>query len=584
MKSTHSLSVIATALVFSVSLARAQKGPDPSARAGEIPNWPAPGYWSPPGQPVSVQGREGGVRTEAVDALPTSPLPFIGITPCRIADTRQAGFPAGYGPPALTGGVPRNFTLTGQCGIPSLAAAVSLNVTVTNTQGPGFILIYPEGGAQPNVSTLNYVAGQTVANAAVVPLGTGGGITVIAGVSGTDLILDTNGYYAGAGAGDNNTFLGLDAGNFTMTGYANTGIGAAALTSNTTGIGNTGTGAFALGSNTTGFNNTGIGVGALGSNATGNYNTGIGASALGHSTADGFSFNTGIGAFALGSNTTGAYNTATGGLALVTNTTGGGNTATGASALYSNTMGSGNTAFGDGALYLNITGGSNTALGTGALSNTTGDANTATGSAALAFNTTGIGNIALGNYAGFNLTTGSDNICIGNTGVAGESNTIRIGTAQTATFMAGIYNADATSGSAVFVTPSGKLGTTMTVSSRRFKEDIRDIAEESDGLMRLRPVAFKFKPQVDPTGLTQYGLIAEEVADVYPDLVAYDRDGRPETVRYHLVNALLLNEVQKRHRTAEVQEKTIEQQQAEIEGLKARLSRLEARLPTEPRP
>jgi hypothetical protein len=122
-------------------------------------------------------------------------------------------------------------------------------------------------------------------------------------------------------------------------------------------------------------------------------------------------------------------------------------------------------------------------------------------------------------------------------------------------------------------------------STRRVKEDIREIAGESDGLMRLRPVAFRYKPQIDPTGLAQYGLIAEEVADVYPDLVVYDRDGRPETVRYHLVNALLLNEVQKQHRTAEAQEKLIEQQketidreQTQIDGLEARLRRLEARL------
>lgn len=133
---------------------------------------------------------------------------------------------------------------------------------------------------------------------------------------------------------------------------------------------------------------------------------------------------------------------------------------------------------------------------------------------------------------------------------------------------------------------SGQLG--VASSSRYVKEDIGEICEESDGLMKLRPVAFRYKPQIDPTGLAQYGLIAEEVANVYPDLVVYDRDGRPETVRYQLVNALLLNEVQKQHRTVEVQEKTIEQQKetidhekAEIEALKARLSRLEARLPAD---
>jgi hypothetical protein len=348
-----------------------------------------------------------------------------------------------------------------------------LNITVTNTQGPGFILIYPQGGAQPSVSTLNYVAGQTIANAAVVPLGTGGGVTVIAGVSGTDLILDTNGYYAPAGVGTFNTFLGLGAGNFTMTGDLNTAFGFDALSSNTMGGGNT----------------------------------------------------------------------ATGGDALTSNQTGNENTATGKSAL---------------------------------LLNTTGDANTAIGSSAL-YNTTGSSNIGLGKMAGFNLTTGSNNICIGNQGVAGESNTILIGTAgtQTATFIAGISGEPSPGGIGVLVNSIGQLG--VATSSRRVKEDIREIAEESDGLMRLRPVAFRYKPQIDPTGLAQYGLIAEEVADVYPDLVAYDRDGRPETVRYHLVNALLLNEVQKQHRT-------IEKQDVEIEGLKDRLTKLEAQLAVLPRP
>ena len=452
-------------------------------------------------------------------------MPFIGITPCRIADTRGNGFTGPYGPPALVAGVPRSFILKGQCGIADNPQAVSLNVTVTNTLGPGFILIYPEGETQPGVSTLNYVAGQTVANAAVVPLGTSGGVTVIAGVSGTDLILDTNGYYAPAGLGSSNTFLGLDAGNFTMTGDNNTGIGHSALQSNTTGS-----------------SNTAIGQAALAGNTEGGANTAIGDNAL-------------IG------NTMGTFNTATGITALGSNSTGSGNTATGGAALSNNTAGGSNTAIGSFALAFGSTGSNNTASGASALSNNTGD-----------------DNIALGNLAGSNLTSGSNNICIGNLGVAAESGTIRIGTAgtQTATFVAGISGATSAGGVAVFVNSSGKLGT--VTSTRRVKEDIREIAEQSDGLMRLRPVAFKYKPQIDPTGLAQYGLIAEEVADVYPDLVAYDRDGRPETVRYHLINALLLNEVQKQHRAEEAQKKTIEQQQAEIEALQARLSKLEARL------
>ncbi|HEV2062954.1 MAG TPA: hypothetical protein VGS00_00200 [Thermoanaerobaculia bacterium] len=164
-------------------------------------NWSAPPYWSPPAVSPGEQSERSALAAER-QALVTSPvpLPFVALTPCRIIDTRSgSGFLGGYGPPSLAQGVPRNFTLTGQCGIPGTAQAVSLNITVTNTLGPGFILIYPQGGAQPLVSTLNYVAGQTVANAAVGPLGTGGGITVIAGVSGTDLIIDTNGYYSPLG-------------------------------------------------------------------------------------------------------------------------------------------------------------------------------------------------------------------------------------------------------------------------------------------------------------------------------------------------------------------------------------------------
>ena len=165
-----------------------------------IPNWSAPPSWSP--------ARSSGITTLSE----TNPLPFIAITPCRIADTRGNGFTGAYGPPALTQGSPRNFTLTGRCGIPASAAAVSLNVTVTNTQGPGFILIYPQGAAQPTVSTVNYVAGQTIANAAVVPLSAGGAVTIIAGVSGTDLVLDTNGYYSQTTAGSrlaSGEFLGI---------------------------------------------------------------------------------------------------------------------------------------------------------------------------------------------------------------------------------------------------------------------------------------------------------------------------------------------------------------------------------------
>jgi hypothetical protein len=497
MKATYRLFVIATALVFSVSLARGQEGPDPSARVGKIPNWPAPETWSP----HSVSR---GVST--MDAV-TSPLPFIGVTPFRLVDTRGNGAPIQGG--MFTGGSDvRNYAVPLISGVSGSARALSLNFTVVGPTGSGFLVAWPTGGAVPPTAILNFNAGDVRNNAAVVPTNASVSFTVNVSAP-THVIIDVNGYYAPAGVGSNNTFLGLDAGNFTMTGHTNTGIGKNALFSNTTGIENTAVGAGALLSNTTGTYNTANGVDALTSNIMGIANTAIGQSAL------------------------------------------------------FNTDGSGNTAVGQGALYSNTTGGFNIAIG----------------GAALSSNTTGYGNIALGGSAGINLTTGNNNICVGNQGVAGESNTIRIGDIfHTATFVAGI-NGAGVAGVPVVVSSSGQLG--VASSSRHVKEDIRQIAAESDGLMRLRPVAFKYKPQIDPAGLAQYGLIAEEVADVYPDLVAYDRAGRPETVRYHLVNALLLNEVQKQHRTAEAQERTIEQQKAEIEVLTARLSRLEARLLTD---
>ena len=176
-------------ILFGCGLSIAQPSVEPSEG---IPNWSAPPYWSPQKSSPELSG----VRPQEVEGVPTPALAFTGITPCRVADTRGNGFTGQYGPPSLAAGSPRNFTLGGQCGVAGGAEAISLNITVTNTQGPGFILIYPQGGAQPSVSTLNYVANQTIANAAVVPLGSGGGVTVIAGVSGTDLIIDTNGYYA----------------------------------------------------------------------------------------------------------------------------------------------------------------------------------------------------------------------------------------------------------------------------------------------------------------------------------------------------------------------------------------------------
>jgi hypothetical protein len=251
-------------------------------------------------------------------ALVTSPVPLIGITPCRIVDTRDAGRPPGYGPPALQPGNPaRSFVLANQCGIPSSAQAVSLNVTVVSPQGPGYILLYPQGGAQPVVSTLNYLQGQTVANAAIVPLGSGG-ITVAAAVSGTQLIIDTNGYYGPSSGGYFNTFVG--GGNGTTEEY-NTAAGHLALFSNTTGASNTAIGSNSLRLNTSGMNNTAFGASALENNSEGNYNTAINSALPLNTTGEG---NTALGQ-ALQSNTTGSYNTTVGG-GYYYNATGSGNT------------------------------------------------------------------------------------------------------------------------------------------------------------------------------------------------------------------------------------------------------------------
>jgi hypothetical protein len=223
-----------------------------------------------------------------------------------------------------------------------------------------------------------------------------------------------------------------------------------------------------------------------------------------------------------------------------------------------------NSAFGFAVLYSNYTGYQNAAFGTEALqANTTGYYNAAFGSYALSWLASGNVNIGVGYGAGSSLTSGSYNIYIGNNGVSSESNTMRIGSGnQTATYIAGIYGQTSGSGIAVSVNNLGKLGT--TTSSRRYKEQITDMSAESDVLLSLRPVSFYYRPELDETHLRQYGLVAEEVAEVAPDLVAHDEDGTPQTVRYHFVNAMLLNEVQKQRR--------------HIQDLEARLAALESAL------
>jgi hypothetical protein len=247
-----------------------------------------------------------------------------------------------------------------------------------------------------------------------------------------------------------------------------------------------------------------------------------------------------------------------------------------------------NTFVGQSAGNFTMTGSRNTASGVDALSNnTTGTSNTAIGLDALFNNTTGGVNIAIGSLAGLNATTGDDNIYIGNFGVAAEGNTIRIGSVgnQTNTFIAGISVAGVT-GASVLVDSSGHLG--VATSSRRFKYDIQDMGEASNDLLRLRPVSFRYKQgQEEGSHPLQFGLIAEEVAEVYPELVQYGEKGEVNTVLYNQLPALLLNEVQKQHGQIEAQERQIETQReqllvqaAQLADLRARLERLVLQLPS----
>jgi len=352
----------------------------------------------------------------------------------------------------------------------------------------------------------------------------------------------------------------------------NTAYGDGALVNLTSGIWNSAFGFEALNHDTTGNQNTATGVRALFSDTSGGFNTATGAYAL-YGNITGF-FNNAVGAYSLAHNTVGKENTANGYGALYYNTQGDNNTATGFAALYHNTTGTYNTANGLQALYSNTTGNFNIADGIQALLlNTTGSHNAAIGIQALDSNTTGSNNIALGHLAGENLTTGINNIDIGSGGVAGESGRIRIGTTgfQLATFIAGIRGVTtANPAIPVLIDSAGQLGTTS--SSRRFKKEIKSMDGASEAILALKPVTFHYKS--DATGTPQFGLIAEEVAEVNPDLVVRDEKGEIYTVRYEAVNAMLLNEFLKEHRTVQEQQKEIDALRAELKEQRALIQKV----------
>lgn len=416
-----------------------------------------------------------------------------------------------------------------------------------------------------------------------------------------------------------NTAVGAGALSSTTSSFTNTALGAQALTSDTTGFSNTGAGFWALHDTTTGSGNTAFGTSALEDNTIGNDNTALGRYAL---LENEVGENVAVGAFALSANVNGPRNTAIGTRALQSNIGGGfghDNTAVGFEALRdgaSNVQSS--TAVGSGALRLanafhSVAVGSeaqgsastaqwSTAVGSGALANststhfntavgggasfysTTGSNNTAVGMNSLNLVTTGSDNIALGFEAGSDLTGGDgSNIMVGNLGTSGDSNTVRIGTAgdHTRAFLAGIRGV--TTGVAdaipVLIDSAGQFGTAS--SSRETKRDIASLGDLAERLLELRPVRFRYREH-GPDGALQFGLIAEEVADVLPELVVFDAEGRPETVRYHLLGSLLLGEVQRQAARLQDQEALLARQEAALreqrrvlEAMMGRLARLE---------
>ena len=403
----------------------------------------------------------------------------------------------------------------------------------------------------------------------------------------------------------NNTAVGANA-LLANTGASNTAVGANALDANTSGTSNVAVGAEALGANSIGAanvavgtgalqanfaaHNVAVGFGALNANLTGTLNTALGYRAMAENTTsprnvaigshalelNNQSDNVAVGYSALALHTSGFGNVAVGSDAMASDTVSNSNTAIGADALKALTFGNGNTAVGYNALASSPSAASNTAVGYFALANAaSGVGNVAVGYGALIV-ATGDNNVAIGFNAGNSLTSGNNNVYIDHGGAGAESNTLRIGSGQSAAYMSGIHNQTASSGTDVFINASGKLGT-MT-SSRRFKEGIASLGDVGPQVQALRPVTFHYKPEFDDGGrVKQYGLIAEEVDEVLPDLVVRDAEGRIQTVRYHFLPTLLLAEVQRLERERVAMRRTHEDElaalRAEIAELRTLISR-----------
>jgi hypothetical protein len=489
--------------------------------------------WTAPRQvhrsQLQAQQRVATPKLQLPGSVTTDDLVFVPITPCRLADTRPSQPYPALGTTPLAPLTPRTLPIAGSCGVENTGLlfpgpeAFSLNVTVVPPAGNtgGYLLVYPNP-----ITPIPLVASMTwnpsapyQSNAVIAAASSSGSVNVVANAT-TDVVIDINGYYAAPSDAKGDTALGTGA-----------------LNSDTTGTYNTAFGYFALLNDTTGTDNTALGQLALAANISGTDNTAVGYEALEANTS--YS-ETAVGSKALAANTTGSENTAIGYLALT-----------------ANTAGYDNIAVGNGAMLANTAGSENTAIGFKALTYSAGN-----------------DNVGVGSNAGGGLTTGNNNIMIGNFGAA-DDHTIRIGDVQTSTYIAGISGISVSGGAAVFVNSNGQLG--VESSSRRYKEDIQDMGAASKGLLGLRPVTFHYKkPDSDGSKPLEYGLIAEEVADVYPELVVRGADGQIESIQYQKLPAMLLNEVQKEHRNAQQQAHRIRQQDEMIKKLEARLAALEA--------
>jgi hypothetical protein len=384
-------------------------------------------------------------------------------------------------------------------------------------------------------------------------------------------------------SGNQNVAVGAEALYTNGAGSNNTAAGFRALNTNSSGSNNSAIGSFSLFQNMSGSFNAGLGDSALYSNYNGNFNTATGVSAM-NSNGSGNS-NSAYGYQSLFINSSGTYNTAVGVQSLYSNTTSNFNTAAGYQALYGNIDGIENSAFGQSALRTNVSGNFNTAAGTRSLFNNMGSQNTAVGGNSLQNNQAGSNNVAIGFNAGSNLTNGHYNIMIGaaTNGLAADNGVIRIGSnIQTKAFMSGIYGqTTGGAGIAVYIDNNGQLGTNP--SSGRFKEQIEEL-NSGDQIYSLRPVSFRYRNELFHVDSSlQYGLIAEEVEKINPNLVAYGKDGEVFTVRYQFLTPLLIAALQKERRQNEelrnkmqILEAALKSQQLQIAGMEERISALDS--------